>query len=575
MSITTLGSAIGGFFGGFASDFYGRRTIIVASDVIFILGAVLMGFAQTDTELIFGRAVVGIAIGVASIVVPIYIAEVSPKGIRAMLIVLYSVQIGVGLCLAFAGGFAFTFTPLTWRAILAAPVVPAVLQLVMMAYLPESPRWRAWPAPVARARAEQRGVGSGCLPRRRAARRLALQGKLAEAETVLRHISTTNSSGELAGGEDAKETEAELKDVYKEGKYLRSEEGQREAWNLRPRPIVIQLLLGVGLSCLHSLAGARTIMYYSLEIIQMAGFNTELAIMQSIFTMGSFGTLGLALGFFLIDRIGRRALVIASGIGTTFSLALLSASFYFAAKHSPAVAPTGSPEGYNTCGLGQGGGAITTCSQCLQVGCGYCSLPPGIPGQYHDFPGHCFAGVAPGNSSALTACESLDGSLHLYKDGCPSGFGWMSMAALCLYQTFFQLGLGLIPAVVNAEYYPARVRGLCNGIAVASNWLSNFFVSSSFLTLDQVLGDSATFGIYGATVAVGTAILAFTLPETSGLSFPEIQAMFEQYGQPGAPPPWRLHEGRPRQEKKGGTLPVAAVGELLGGGSKAAHKSPL
>lgn len=71
--------------------------MIVASDGIFIAGGLMMGFARTDVELIVGRAVVGVGIGVASIVVPVYIAEVSPKGIRAMLIVLYSLQIGVGL----------------------------------------------------------------------------------------------------------------------------------------------------------------------------------------------------------------------------------------------------------------------------------------------------------------------------------------------------------------------------------------------------------------------------------------------------------------------------------------------
>jgi hypothetical protein len=142
-----------------------------------------------------------------------------------------------------------------------------------------------------------------------------------------------------------------------------------------------------------------------------------------------------------------------------------------------------------------------------------------------------------------------DGNMRLYTTGCPSGFGWMSMAALCLFQTFFQLGLGLIPAVVNAEYYPARVRGLCNGIAVSSNWLSNFLVSGTFLTFVSILGTPTTFAVYGFLVAVGTACLAFYMPETSGLSFPEIQAMFEVYGTPGAPPVWRLHEGRPKVDK--------------------------
>lgn len=160
--------------------------------------------------------------------------------------------------------------------------------------------------------------------------------------------------------QESKDVDAELKEVYKEGKYLRTEEGQKEAWNVRSRPVLIQLGLGVGLSCLHSLAGARTIMYYSLEIIKMAGFDTELAIMQSIFTMGSFGTLGLMLGFFLIDRIGRRMLVIISGGGVFFSLAMLSASFGLAAVHSPEVFSDMAPDGYNTCP-----GVINNCAQCL------------------------------------------------------------------------------------------------------------------------------------------------------------------------------------------------------------------
>jgi len=533
VSVTTLGSAVGGFAGGFASDYFGRqaasrspslvpphplarrRAVIVVSDIIFMLGAALMGGAQTSGQLIAGRCIVGIAIGVASIVVPVYIAEVSPKHIRAMLVVLYSLQIGVGLCLAFVGGFAFTLTAAGWRFILAAPALPALMQLIAMSFLPESPRW------------------------------LAHSGRLAEAETVMRTLQSASADG---GPEE--EVEAELREVYREGKYTRTPEGSAEAWNLRPRPVATQLAIGVGLSCLHSLAGARTIMYYSLEIISMAGFITELAMMQAVFTMGSFGTIGLMLGFFLIDRLGRRALALISGIGTALCLFLLAASFALGDRHSPlsSYLPGVADQCSSTAGR-----PISTCQSCLALtGCGYCSLPPGVPGQYKQFPGHCFAGVGAGNYSALDACSALgSGQMRLYSSGCPSGFGWLSMAALCLFQTFFQLGLGLIPAVVNAEYYPSRVRGLCNGLAVSANWMSNFLVSGTFLTLVELVGKSATFSLYGVLVAVGTAALAMYLPETSGLSFPEIQQMFEVYGTPGAPPPWRLHEARGGWDKEG------------------------
>jgi len=483
-----------------------------------------MGSAETSSQLIAGRTVVGFAIGVASIVVPVYIAEVSPKGIRAMLVVLYSLQIGVGLCLAFVGGFAFTLTSLGWRLILAAPAVPAFLQLLSMTYLPESPRW------------------------------LAHSGRLTEAEIVMRTLTAQPGSSPEAhtpgGGTGEEDLDAELREVYREGKYLRTPEGLSEAWNLRPRPVAMQLAIGVGLSCLHSLAGARTIMYYSLEIISMAGFITELAMMQAIFTMGSFGTIGLMCGFFLIDRVGRRVLAIVSGVGTALCLFMLAASFALANNHSPLSSYL--PGVGDQCSAGANAAPITTCQGCLAVGCGYCSLPPGVPGQYHEFPGHCFAGTGGGNFSALDACSALgDGNMKLYDTGCPSGFGWMSMGALCLFQTFFQLGLGLIPAVVNAEYYPARVRGLCNGIAVGSNWLSNFFVSGTFLTLVSLLGTPTTFALYGCLVALGTAAIALYLPETSGLSFPEIQQLFELYAAPNAPPAWRLHEARGGKEREG------------------------
>jgi len=494
-----------------------------------------MGAAKSSTALIVGRGVVGVAIGVTSIVVPVYIAELSPKGIRAMLVVLYSLQIGFGLCLAFVGGFALTLSAMGWRLILAAPAVPALLQLFSMTFLPESPRW------------------------------LALSGRLAEAEIVMRTLANTSGPDGGGTGDDGEDVDAELREVYREGKYLRTSEGHAEAWNLRPKPIATQLAIGVGLSCLHSLAGARTILYYSLEIISMAGFVTELAMMQAVFTMGSFGTIGLMCGFFLIDRVGRRVLAIVSGVGTSLCLFALAVSFALGNTHSPVSVFL--PGVADQCVVDTSGrNPISTCQSCLAVpGCGYCSLPPGVPGQYQEFPGHCFAGIGQGNYSALDACSQLGtGNMRLYQSGCPSGFGWLSMGALCLFQTFFQLGLGLIPAVVNAEYYPARVRGLCNGIAVTANWLSNFAVSGTFLTLVQLLGTPATFGLYGVLVVIGTVGIALYMPESAGLSFPEIQAMFELYVLPGAPPPWRLHTSiAGKSEEEDG-------GEEGGGGGRCA-----
>lgn len=114
------------------------------------------------------------------------------------------------------------------------------------------------------------------------------------------------------------------------------------------------------------------------------------------------------------------------------------------------------------------------------------------------------------------------------------------MLALCSFQFWFQMGLGIVPAAVNAEYYPNSVRGLCNGMAVSVSWLGNFCVSSTFLSLASALGVPRLFCINATIVATGTLAAVFVLPETVGLSFVEIQTLFKMYGQPGSPPPWKM-----------------------------------
>ena len=96
MSVTTLGAAFGAFSGGAFSDAFGRRSAIILCDVLFLAAALKMGAAMSPQQLIKGRALMGVAIGLASIVGPVYIAESAPNSIRATLVVMYSIEIGVG-----------------------------------------------------------------------------------------------------------------------------------------------------------------------------------------------------------------------------------------------------------------------------------------------------------------------------------------------------------------------------------------------------------------------------------------------------------------------------------------------
>jgi len=96
VSVATLGAAAGAFTGGLFSDAFGRRSAIILCDVLFLVAALKMGTAMTPQELVQGRAIIGVAIGLASMVGPVYIAETSPNSIRATLVVMYSIEIGVG-----------------------------------------------------------------------------------------------------------------------------------------------------------------------------------------------------------------------------------------------------------------------------------------------------------------------------------------------------------------------------------------------------------------------------------------------------------------------------------------------
>jgi hypothetical protein len=143
------------------------------------------------------------------------------------------------------------------------------------------------------------------------------------------------STGAHAG---AQETDfEELENVYHRAKYLKSPEGQAESWNVRSREVLTQLCIGVGLFLMNNFSGECALVYYSIEIIGMAGFASEDAIAQAIVNIGACATAGVLIGFFMIDRVGRRRLIMVSGTGTSISLFLLAASFAFAASRSPAV----------------------------------------------------------------------------------------------------------------------------------------------------------------------------------------------------------------------------------------------
>lgn len=104
-----------------------------------------------------------------------------------------------------------------------------------------------------------------------------------------------------------------------------------------------------------------------------------------------------------------------------------------------------------------------------------------------------------------------------------------------LYLLSFAPGLGPVPWAVNAEIYPAEIRGLAGGAAATTNWLTNFLVSQCFLTVGEAVGISGVFLIYACCALVGFILVCIYLPETKGLTFEEIQRMYKSKVAPQLP----------------------------------------
>ena len=138
MSIALMGAAFGALFSGSISDKIGRKKVIIIADILFTIGAAVMALAPTVQVLMIGRLIIGVGVGAASQIVPLYLSEVAPIQIRGKLVAFNVTMIVFAQFLASI--LAFLIRP-NWRLMLGLAGVPSFLQLIGILFMPESPRW--------------------------------------------------------------------------------------------------------------------------------------------------------------------------------------------------------------------------------------------------------------------------------------------------------------------------------------------------------------------------------------------------------------------------------------------------
>ncbi len=281
VSSVLWGAVVGALFGGWLADRFGRRPVILGAAIIFVGGAIGTAVAPSVSWLIAGRVVVGLGIGVASLIAPMYIAEIAPPAIRGTLVSINQLALVSGILVAYLIDYALSGAA-AWRWMFALAAFPAAVLGIGMIFLPESPRW------------------------------LITHDRLDQGRQVLTRIR----AGKTA------DTEQEIADI-------RSGLAQQSrGWNeLRHPGVRPALVVGVLLALFQQLTGINTVIYYAPTIFKYAGITSSSAAILATVGVGVVNVLTTIVAVKLIDRAGRRPLLLVSLVGMTVSLVALGLAF--------------------------------------------------------------------------------------------------------------------------------------------------------------------------------------------------------------------------------------------------------
>lgn len=303
-SATTLGALLGGLAAGAISDWTGRRPVLGIADVLFMGGAMGQAVSHTVWNMIGCRFLIGIGVGLASCVAPLYIQEISPTRLRGSMVVLNVVMITLGQVIAYGIDAGFANVSAGWRWMVGLGSVPAALQLALLVHLPESPRV------------------------------LVRRGNMEAARKVLSRVYALASSEQV---------DLKLKVLHATVKQSIEIANSTTFWqrlgSLFSNPINRRaLVIACGMQAFQQLCGFNTLMYYSASLFQEIGFNQPTAVGLIISGTNFLFTL-FALKY--IDVVGRRRIMVFSAPGMVFGLALASIAFHYMTIHTGGNLTTG------------------------------------------------------------------------------------------------------------------------------------------------------------------------------------------------------------------------------------------
>jgi sugar porter (SP) family MFS transporter len=276
-SLLLVGAVVGAMCAGRVADKIGRRPTVLVTAVVFIVGVLLAAFTPTYPLLLIARIIIGLAVGSASMIVPLYIGEIVPPRVRGGLVSLNQLAITVGILTSYLIDYGLSGTG-NWRLMFGLAAIPAAALFIGMLFQQESPHW------------------------------LIRQGREDEARQVLRRVR------------DDSDIDAEVREVHG---IAQREGGLRDLVSPGVRPL---LMVGVMLAVFQQITGINTVIYYAPTLLQGAGFGNSGALLANV--VNGCVNVGMTIvAIWLLDKVGRRPLLLSGTAGMAVGMVITACCF--------------------------------------------------------------------------------------------------------------------------------------------------------------------------------------------------------------------------------------------------------
>jgi MFS family permease len=462
-----LGAILGNIIAGSLADRFGRKKILIFTALLFAYCAAGTSLSHNVVFFISARIVGGIGVGMAILIAPMYIAEIAPRKLRGTLVTFNQLNIVLGISIAYFSNYFIqqniTDPDMKWRWMLGVGLIPAVLYFILLFFVPRSPRW------------------------------LMQKGKDEEALQVLRKIN---------GNEQA---DTEFKEIRESlNKDINSEKaGFREVFSKKMKTV---LIIGLGIAFFQQITGINAIFYYAPMIFEMAGGGKDAAFMQAII-IGLTNVAMTIVAMFLIDRLGRKPLLIIGSIGISLSLFITGFSFG-TAKYTITDS------------------SLENIKKEIEAG-----IHPenGVPvfeelSKYKDkvyttevaFFDEVKAGIGQENYNLYKEL--------ILKHSISIRSIWV-LIGLIMYVASFAISLGPVMWALLSEIFPNKLRGLAISIVGFWNSIVSFSVASVFPMELEYLGSATTFYLFAGFGFLTLLFVLRFIPETKGKSLEEIETL--------------------------------------------------